>query len=65
MLSRKYNGLDEKIQLMFLPWRLPWFPDAKRNEIFVALNTTEAEYVPLSVRSGKASQSSDKLVRYG
>jgi hypothetical protein len=42
-----------------LTWSLPQFPDAAGNEIFVVLNTTEAEYVPLSVRSSMASQTSD------
>jgi hypothetical protein len=44
-----------------LPQSLPWSPDAARNEIFVALNTTEAEYVPLSVQNSMASQASDRF----
>jgi hypothetical protein len=32
-----------------LPCSLPWFFDAARNKISVALNTIEAEHVPLSV----------------
>jgi hypothetical protein len=59
-LSRKYSEPEEHIRLMFYHEVFHGFLMQQETKIFVALNTTEAEYVPLSVQSSMASQDFDR-----
>jgi len=60
-IEKRVHWTGREHLVVVLPYKLSWFPDATGKEISVALNTTEVEYVSLSVQSSMASQASNRF----
>jgi hypothetical protein len=60
-MDRKYSGPEEHIQFFVFTLKFAMVSCCSRKQSSVALSTTEADYIALTVRSSVASQASNRF----